>query len=59
MANHTAPIKTLTEDLSAAIHEYAEYVHPCDSDARNLNKATGTIPIHVLREILRAHGEEI
>jgi hypothetical protein len=44
--------RILSAALLATIKEYAEYDHPCDSDEGNLDKAHGSIPIDVLRELL-------
>lgn len=42
--------------LEATIKEYAEYDHPCDYDAEDLDKAHGSVSIHVLRELLARHS---
>lgn len=43
--------------LLNAVHEHAEYSHPLDADDRNLGKATGSVSIHTLLDLLEEHGE--
>lgn len=57
MSKSAEPKKTLAEDLDALIHEYAEYSHPCDYDEKRLDRATGVVSIHTLRELLAKHSE--
>lgn len=47
--------KTLAEELEELIHASAEYSHPCDSDEQRLDRATGVVTIHELKELLDRH----
>ena len=42
--------------LLNTIHEHAEYAHPLDADAQNLGRATGSVSIHTLIDLLEEHG---
>lgn len=41
--------------LTELVHASAEYSHPCDADELRLDKATGSVSIQELRELLAAH----
>jgi len=55
MSNSTEPKKTLAEELEELIHSSAEYSHPCDYDEQRLDRATGSVSIHELKELLDRH----
>jgi hypothetical protein len=59
MSKATEPSPTLLDELEAIIYEYAEYSHPCDADEKRLGNATGTVSIHVLKELLDKHKGQV
>lgn len=59
MSSNIEKHQSLREELLTMIHDFAEYEHPCDADEKRLSKATGSISIHTLMELLDRHPESL